>query len=474
MSQVRAAPFLLDTVALSARLRVAQILDGTIFVSLLVLIALTAIPYGTVEPWWKAVFIALVFALCILWAIEGALSGSFRIRGLPVLTPPLVLAAFALLQTIPLRTQTVQGIPYAVWNAVSADPFATRFFVLQFLALTLSAALLYRYVTNERRLSMLIYVIIGVAVASAIYGLIRQTTQHELGFGLPLIKPDQGYGQFINRSHFAFLMEMGFGLALGMIVAGGVKRERALILFASLMPIWTALVLANSRGGLLAMMAQLVGGALLLTVVISRSNPRGSESKLFRLARLWPLRVLLLAAFVVVTFLGMVWMGGDRLATRVEQTRADLDPSVADSRQVASRNQIWRATWNMFAAHPIAGVGLGGYWAAIPTYHDASGLQTPQEAHNEYLELVASAGLIGLAIGIWFLFVLFKRIRVNLKSGSSFRRGACFGAMLGIMGVAVHSLFDFGLHMLVNALIFVSLIIIATISEGNEDKLGTI
>jgi hypothetical protein len=46
--------------------------------------------------------------------------------------------------------------------------------------------------------------------------------------------------------------------------------------------------------------------------------------------------------------------------------------------------------------------------------------------------------------------------------------------MLGIMGVAVHSLFDFGLHMLVNALIFVSLIIIATISEGNEEKLGTI
>ena len=474
MSQVRAASFLFDSVTTSSRLRLAQILEGAIFLSILALIVVTAIPYGTVETWWKAVFVALVFALCILWAIEGALSGSFRIRGLPVLTPPLVLAAFALLQSISFRTQTVQGIPNPVWNAISADPFATRFFVLQFLALTLAAALLYRYVSSERRLNMLISVVIAVAVASAIYGMIRQTTQHDVGFGLPLIKPDQGYGQFINRNHFAYLMEMGFGLALGMVVAGGVKRERASILFASLLPIWTALVLANSRGGLLAMMAQLVGGALLFTVLTPRSTSRGSESKLFRLARSWPLHVLLLAAFVLVTFLGMVWMGGDRLATRVEQTRAELDPSVADSRQVASRNQIWRATWNMFAAHPIAGVGLGGYWAAIPTYHDASGLQTPQEAHNDYLELVASAGLIGLAIGIWFLIVVFKRIRVNLKSGNSFRRGVCFGAMLGITGVAVHSLFDFGLHLLVNALIFVSLLVIATNSEGNEETLRTI
>ena len=72
----------------------------------------------------------------------------------------------------------------------------------------------------------MIHVIVGVAVATAIFGILRQTIQHNVGFGLPLIKPDQGYGQFINKNHFAFLMEMAFGLALGMIVGGGVKREQ--------------------------------------------------------------------------------------------------------------------------------------------------------------------------------------------------------------------------------------------------------
>ncbi len=473
MSQVSTAPFLVDTEAQSSRLRVAQILGVAIYVSLLALMVLTAIPYGTVEPWWKAVFICLVFFLSVLWIIEGLLSGSWQIRGLPVLVPLFSLAAFSLLQTIPFGTQAA-GISYSVWNAISADPFATRFFVLQLLALTLATALMYRYVVNEGRLSTLIHVIIAVAVASAIFGMLRQTTQHSLGFGLPLIKPDEGYGQFINRNHFAFLMEMGFGLALGVIAGGGVKRERALIFVASLLPVWTALVLSNSRGGLLAMMAQLIAGVMLFTVVIARSKSKGPQLGIFKIARLWPVRGLLLVLFLAVTFLGTIWMGGDRLATRVEQTRADLDPAMAESRQLGSRNEIWRATWNMFSAHPIAGVGLGGYWAAIPTYHEASGLQTPQEAHNDYLELLASGGLIGLAIGSWFLFVVFRRIRDNLQSASPFRRAACFGALLGIIGVAVHSLFDFGLHLIANALMFAALVMIATHREENENKPRTI
>ena len=116
----------------------------------------------------------------------------------------------------------------------------------------------------------------------------------------------------------------------------------------------------------------------------------------------------------------------------------------------------------MFAANPVAGVGFGAYWAAVPAFHDASGTMPPQEAHNEYLELLASGGLIGLAIAIWFFVAVIQRTRENLHSMNRFRRAACFGATLGIIGVAVHSLVDFGLHMMVNALMFTTLVVIAT------------
>src|SRR5207253_8341185 len=55
---------------------IASILGKTIFFALLALIALVAIPYGTVEPWWKAAFECGVFGLGALWLIEGFLSGS--------------------------------------------------------------------------------------------------------------------------------------------------------------------------------------------------------------------------------------------------------------------------------------------------------------------------------------------------------------------------------------------------------------
>ena len=422
------------------RWRVAAICDKAVFVSLLLLMIVAAIPYGTSEPWWKAAFVCAVFALVAVALVEGLLSGSTPLNGFSLLLPLYALAAFCFLQT---------------WTRISADPNETRFVAFQLLSLALAAALLFRYASTEFRLRTVINVIIAVAVASAIFGLLRQTMQHSDSFLLPL-KPDQGYGQFINKNHFAFLMEMGFGLALGMIVGGGVKRERTLIYFASLLCIWMALVLSNSRGGLLAMLAQLIVGAMLFNFAVPAATAGGRTLKLLRITRLLPVRIVLLVLLLVGVVVGTLWMGGDRLVSRLDENPTGRDPSAV------SRNEIWTATWKLFKAHPIAGAGIGGYWVAVPAHHQASGTMVPQEAHNDYLELLASGGVIAAGIGVWFFVMFCKKARTNLFSSNSFTRAACFAALLGIAGVAVHSLFDFGLHKLGNALIFMALIVIAT------------
>jgi putative inorganic carbon (HCO3(-)) transporter len=441
------------------RERVATLLNRGIFGSLLVLIALTAVPYGTVEAWWKALFVCLIFILAIGWIVEGLLSGSWRTGGREVLLPLVAFCAFSLLQTISLRNTSRAGINISFWNAISVDPFQTRFFALQLAALTVAGALFYRYVRSQTRVTALIYVIVGVAVASALFGIVRQTTQTQVGFGLPLLRPEQGYGQFINKNHFAFLMEMAFGLALGLLVAGRVSREKALIYFASLLPVWTALVLSNSRGGLLAMLAQLVIAALLFTSATSRS--RSGEARLAKIVRWWPVRIALVTVLLIGVFIGTVWVGGDRLVSNIEAVSNEFD-STAATRYGSSRTEIWKATLRMFREHPIAGTGMGGYWVAISPYHDSSGKRTPHEAHSDHLELLASGGIIAVAFGSWFVFAVFRRLRWNLKARNHFRRTVTFAATLGIAGVAVHSLVDFGLHMIVNALIFVALITIAT------------
>lgn len=421
------------------------LLNKLVFGTLVFLIVITPIPYGTVEPWWKAAFVCAVFAICILALIEHLLRSTSTIIGKSVLLPLLALSALAFIQTLSLGSHAEANL--RIWNAISADPYQTRFFALQMLALTTFLALLYRYASTERRIRVLVYTVLAIAVVSAVFGILRQTTQQQTGFLLPLLKQNQGFAQFINKNHFAYLMEMAFGLGLGLILGGAVRRERLMIYVALLFPIWTALVLANSRGGVLAMIAQVVIAVFLWT---------GMQ----KIGQSVAIRAVLLVVLFVGIAIGTLWVGGDRLATNFEATTSEF--TSVTTREGASRNEIWRATLKMFAAHPILGVGLGGYWIGITAYHDASGLMTPQEAHNDYLELLSSGGLIGFALGVWFVMAVVRQVRENFLVDTGYIRALRYGAILGIAGVAAHSLVDFGLHIIANAIVFLTLIMMAT------------
>lgn len=452
------------------RLRLARVLGIIVFAGLLALLVITAIPYGTAEAWWKAFYICASFTLCILWLIEGHLSNTWIPPGWSIALPLAALVLFSFLQTISLSSGQISGIATPSWRTLSANPYETRFFALQLTSLLLCGLLLFRYMATARRLRIVMNLIIAIAVASAIFGILRQTTQHSTGFGLPLLQLGQGYGQFINRNHFAFLMEMALGLTLGLILGGGVKRDQVLVYLAALIPIWTALVLCGSRGGVIAMLAEVIVAAFLLSALLQGRQGTESTSKILMILRTTPVRIFLFVILLCGVVFGTLYLGGDQLASRIEQSRTELSTDRDELRLGVSRNQTWAMTLKMFAAHPVLGVGMGAYWVAVPAFHNASGILTPQEAHNEYLELLASGGLVGFAIGVWFLIAVAKKARANLGSPHRLRRAACLGASIGIAGVAVHSLVDFGLHMIVNALVFTTLIVIATSDQSWDQE----
>jgi hypothetical protein len=60
----------------------------------------------------------------------------------------------------------------------------------------------------------------------------------------------------------------------------------------------------------------------------------------------------------------------------------------------------------------------------------------------------------------WFVISFVRRAVSGLQGTNGFRRAACAGSLVGIFGVAVHSLFDFGLHLTANALVVAALIAI--------------
>ena len=457
--------------------RLSQILSAILFYTLLALIALTAIPYGAADPWWEAVFECAVFALTILWMVESLLSASLNFSSYRLFWPLLALAAFGFIQTLPLAfggdNATVLGMQ--VWQAISADPFETRLWVFKMLAITLTGCMLLRYTSSQRRLHALVYLILAVAAASAMFGILRQTSHRgPAGFILPRLKPEFGYAQFFNRNQFAFLMEMALGLILGLVVGGGVRKERLLIYLALLMPVWAALVLSSSRAGILSMIGQLIFTALLATAVrVKRkdhmSNNGRPEHGGFKSGPLI-IRVMLILCLVAVAIAGVLWLGGAPLVDKMASVQEEVGTDKSISPETTSRGEIWRATWQLIKAHPLVGVGFAAYGTIIPQYHEAAGLITPREAHNDYLELLASGGLVALALALWFLFLFARQARARLQQGNSFRRAVCFGALVGLFGVALHSSVDFGLHLTINAVIFIALVVIATVNYRTEGE----
>jgi len=449
----------------SMRESIARVLSRIIFYSLLLLIPLVAIPYGAVEPWWESLFECTVFVLGALWIVEGMLSRKWLVREHRIFLPILLLILYAFVQTLHLPPGDSTGANLKQWSAISADPYATWLSVLKLLALTIAGVLLIRYTCSRRRLRALLFTLIIVGLASALFGILRQTTQHSQGFFLPALSPGSGYAQFINRNHFAYLAEMTLGLTLGLIIYGGVRREHVLIYLAMALALWASLVLSNSRGGLFSMLAQILFLALLFTFagVKRERGTKGLEerSSLRRISRTALLHPLIILCLIATVFIGAVWIGGEALTSRLETVSSEITPERSAGNGSVGRRDIWRATWQMIKDHPLTGVGFNGYWSAIPQYHDASGESTPQQAHNDYLELLASGGIIGVIFIAWFLVLLIKAIRRSFQAADSTARAVSRAAVVGLFGVAVHSLVDFGLHVTVNALVFTALIVIA-------------
>lgn len=470
---------------------VALLLGRVVFYGSLLLAALSAVPYGSIEPWWAGLFASGLFALGCLWAVESFLAGGLGLRRehWTLLLPPLALAAFSLLQTVPLlRDASDAGrVVSALRGAVSADPFETYNFALRLLALTLLCAVLLRFTTSRRRLTAVVLTVVCVGALSALFGIIRQGAQvSEMGFVLPSLPRGIGYAQIISRNQFAFMMEMALGLSLGVAAARAGRHASSLFYLALALPSGAALILANSRGGILTLLCQLVFVFALAAPAWterrgsrrrragsdpdSRGPARSGARGLGRRALSLVVRAVAAAALVALVSVAVVWVGGERVVSNLSTVGDELaaQDEQAATRWNTRRVDIWRATWEMFKDHPVAGVGLGGYWVAIPQYHDASGEYTPQQAHNDYLELLASGGLIGFALFLSFAFLLLKRARETLRSGDAFRRAAALGALAGLFGVAVHSLFDFGLHMTANAALCVLLVAAAAAHVEGE------
>jgi O-antigen ligase len=448
--------------------RSSRVLDKTIFFGLLAVIVLTAIPYGTVDAWWEAVFECAIFGLTAIWLFEVLLRGSWQVNRLFILLPLILITAYAFLQTAQLPSFLSNLGNQGAQHTLTIDTYQTHLTAVKTLALTLFLALLLLHTSSVGRFYWLVRVVIGVGLASAVFGILRQLLQlpgSTQPFILPFLGYGMGYGQFLSPNAFSYVVEMSLGLVLGLLLGGGVRRDHIAIYLAVTAVIWTALVLSNSRGGVLGMVCQSI---FVLFVALSWYSARrlaredGKKKWFSFIGSSSFVRPLLVVLIVATLLTGVLWMGGDRLAGKINQGNSDG----------TTRKEIWHSTWNLVKHNPWTGVGFGAYFLAIPEYQIGSGRTRIEQAHNDYLDLAANGGIVAIALSAWFIFMVIWRARSSLKSDDGYRRAACLGAMAGILSVGVHSLVDFGLQLTGIGVLFASLIVIA-IADRKVDATAT-
>jgi putative inorganic carbon (hco3(-)) transporter len=201
-----------------------------------------------------------------------------------------------------------------------------------------------------------------------------------------------------------------------------------------------ALLLTQSRGGLLAFAAMLMVSAYLLAP--------DRKTRMRRLA------VLLVACLLAAAVAGFFF-----------QRLGEIDDFTA-----VSRLAIWGGAFTVFARAPVVGAGFGNL---RPLMGGLLGLPEGWmgDAHNLYLELLAESGLLGfMAFALLIACALRAARRCARQSRDEFARLIGIAVVTAVCGVLVHGTVDYLFHTTpqVAALFFLVLGILRAQTYGFE------
>lgn len=422
------------------------------FAMLCTLVVLTVIPYGTVHPPIIAIFYLFTAITVVVAAVDGILNGSVRLS-LSLFQLPLLLAViFAAVQVIPFgAVADISGLG-AVPSTISKDPYWTMVFALHVLALGTVLSLALASLNSARRIQKVTVLITVFGFAFAFFAIIQSFLSPAKIYGVYEAAFAKPFGTFVNRHNFAAYMEMAIAIPLGLLLQGSVKKDKRLLYATTVVLMAVALLMSGSRGGLVALGAQVV--VLLLFM----------RGKLMR-GRVW-LKAVLGLVLVSVIVAGAALIGGETSMSRISETAGSEDFST-------KRTLIWGVTMDVIKSNLPLGAGFGAFGVAYTQSDSQNGLERVEQSHNDYLQLLADAGLVGALIGIIFLIALVRSVRNIAKIENVFRRGVAVGALTGVFGVLVHSLFDFVLHTTAVTVLFLMLLaLLNSAEESYADDFG--
>jgi O-antigen ligase len=382
-----------------------------------VLVTFAVLAHGAVEPWSEAVLEIGAAVLLLVWVWIAVTNSEVNVIWNPLLWP---LCGFWLVGAFQLATGR------------TAVAFLTRIELLKYSALLALFFLCVQSYRTRGQWRNFVWFLLGLGFAVSLFGILQHFTFNgklywvrELQYGgIP-------FGPYVNRNHFAGLMELLIPPGLAIQIFGAERRDQLpLVTLFTLIPIG-ALFLAASRGGIVSFVVQV---CFLVILIVARRR----EKKVFVAAAL-----LIALAAILVSWLG-IGAALDRFASYKKLETSE-----------GRRVEMLHDSLRIFQDHRVLGTGLGTLQEVFPLYESYYDGLVVNHSHNDYAEALAETGAVGGFCGLVFLVLLFWfSWKILNREGDPRNFAYHAGALVACLGLLVHAGVDFNFHIPSNALIF--------------------
>jgi O-antigen ligase len=310
-----------------------------------------------------------------------------------------------------------------VWRPISLVPEGTAN-VLYGLAVPLAVLLLGIRLSQER-LRQLVPVLLVLGAISGCWAVLQYAGGlNSIFYTYRVSNPDIATGAFANRNHQAVFLSLLYPM-LGAFAAGPsrgfgaarAKRLGALALGVFLFPL---ILGGGSRIGLVAALLGIVfGGLLYVTSTGRRSTDRRKEGGVLR-------RGLMVAAALLVSAI---------VIASLSYKGTSFDRFTQASATQELRLKVWPLIWKQSGDYFPFGSGAGSF-AQVFQLAEPDQILRPtylNHAHNEFLEILLTAGLPGMLLLAAGVIMILNYARRALMRGRHARVAQCGVAVIMLL-----------------------------------------
>ena len=467
------------------RARAARGCDLVVCAVLAAMVIGAPLARGAESPAATAVLEQASFALMIIWAFKSALlcaRAAPRPAGLPGLAVPImVFAGYIALQLVPLSPAVMQTVSpathalharalnwstvpgagqHSAWQPLSLAPILTRTALLKLLGYLCVLLVVAGYPLEpaadgkqeQNFTAAIACAVLMSALLAGLAGAISLFAEHRAAGDVVALAARRAQGTFHNPDHFANYLVLAFPLAVVGVLSPralvGRRWSEAFAVFAAMAAVVciVGVLISLSRGAWLGAMA---GSAMLVFASHRRQAQDAAgegQGPMVRRAAIACGLLFLLALIVAGAPTGKI---GARLSAT-----ANHDESVMD------RLAVWRDSLGVIRDFPLLGVGIGA-WPEIFSRYDSEPWDPVyfwREAHNDYLQLLEEAGIIGFLLAGWILLSQARALSRARRLVSPRRLPLVAAAIATAASFAAHELLDFNFQVPANALLLVAIL----------------